>query len=141
MKPFDFLLAMACGCAFFLTGCNSTPTNTTIRDGTGNYVTTSDFRAMDRVEFFKSMDAGVKDFDAQVINLRKRANELGGDSLGEFADSEGKLVEERTAFANQVLIAKNSLDEDWPDEREKTVKSYESLREGLSEAYDDVLDR
>lgn len=96
---------------------------------------------MDRVEFFKSMDAGVKDFDAQVINLRKRANELGGDSLGEFADSEGKLVEERTAFANQVLIAKNSLDEDWPDEREKTVKSYESLREGLSEAYDDVLDR
>lgn len=141
MKNRTTLLSLACGSALLFASCKSSPENMTVRDGAGNYVTTSDFRAMDRVEFFRSMNAGLVDFDEQVTELRQRANELGGDTLSEFADCETSLTEKRTEFVNQLAIAENALDGDWPDERSETVDCYEDLREALSDAYDDVLER
>ncbi len=135
------LLSLTCGCALFLTACESSPKNLTIRDSAGNYVTTSDFRAMDRAEFFRSMNAGLEDYDNQLAELRVRSNELGGDTLAEFADCEESLTKKRTDFVNQMAIARNALDDDWPEERSETVDCYEELREALSETYDDVLDR
>ena len=126
--------------AMFAAGCGSPRQNMTLRDAQGDYITTSDYRAMARTEFFDAMDAGLDDFDARMEQLRKRANQLGGETLEEFAECEDDLAEERRDFENQLTIAENALDKDWPDQREETVDAYVELREALEEAYEDVLE-
>lgn len=140
MKPHHSLLVLASCASLLFASCESSQSNMTVRDSAGNYITTSDFRAMNRVEFFRSMDAGLADFDEQLAELRARANTLGGDTLHEFADCEDHLMEMRTDFVNQLAVAENALDDDWPEERGETVDSYEDLRGALSEAFEDVLD-
>lgn len=141
MRISSTFLPLICGSTLFIfAGCKSSPENMTIRDSAGNYITTSDFREMDRSEFFRSMNAGLDDYDQQLKKLRLRANELGGDTLSEFADCEEKLTKKRNAFVNQLAIAQNALDDEWPEERGDTVDCYEDLREALTDAYDEVLD-
>lgn len=110
------------------------------QDGMGNYITSSEYEAMERTEFMQSMRDGLDDFDQQVESLRSRANDLGGESLSEFADCHETLSEKRREFENQLGIAKNALAENWPDERQETVDAYYGLRESLEEAYEEVLD-
>jgi hypothetical protein len=131
------LLVAAC----VLSACKSDPPQVTMRDAQGNFVTTADYEAMDRKEFIQSIEAGLTDFDQQLGELRTRANELGGDSLKEFADCEGDLQEGRTTVVNQLTIARNALDDKWPKERSETVEAYMELRDNLAEAQKDVLDR
>lgn len=124
-----------------LTACSSTPRQVTLRDGDGNYVTTADYEAMDRTDFVSAINAGLADFDEQISDLRQRANKLGGSSLKEFADCEVELREKRTDVINQLTIAESSLNADYPSERSSTVEAYAELREELTEAQKDVLDR
>jgi hypothetical protein len=131
------LLLAAC----VLSACKSDPPQVTMRDAQGNFVTTADYEAMDRKEFIQSIEAGLTDFDQQLGELRTRANELGGESLKEFADCEGDLQEDRTTVVNQLTIARNALDDKWPKERSETVEAYMELRDNLAEAQKDVLDR
>lgn len=143
-KQFTLTSPFLAGCvlaACALSGCKSDSPRVTLRDSQGNYVTTADFEAMDREEFIKAIDAGLGDFDTQLDELRERANELGGDSLKEFAECEVELQEERTAVENQLTIARSALNDKWPEERAETVEVYMDLREDLTEAQKDVLDR
>lgn len=134
------LRTLSLASALALAACASTEPNVTLRDAQGNYVTTADYEAMQRTDFMASMHAGLDDFDAQLHDLRGRANELGGDALKQFADCEESLREDRTEFVNQLEIAKNSLDGDWPDERSRTVDQYVDLREHLDSAMKEVLE-
>jgi len=131
------LILVAC----VVSACKSEPTPVTLRDSQGNFVTTADYESMDRAEFIRSIEAGLADFDQQLGELRTRANELGGESLKEFAECEGDLRDERTAVVNQLTIARNALDDKWPEERSETVDVYMDLREDLADAQKDVLDR
>lgn len=124
-----------------LSACKSSPTRVTLRDSQGNFVTTADYEAMDRAEFVKAIEAGLADYDAQMVELRKRANELGGDALSNFAERETDLRAERTTVVNQLTIAQNALNDQWPSERAETVEAYTELREELADAQKDVLDR
>jgi len=135
------LLSALLGSTLVFASCTSSPDEITMQDAQGNYITTSDFHSMARYEFFDAMEAGLRDFDNQVAELRSRANSLGGEALGEFADCEDELMEKRTDFESQMVIAQNALDEDWADERSETVEAYVDLREALSEAYEEVLDQ
>jgi len=123
-----------------LSACKSPQQQVTLQDPQGNYVTTADFHAMQRTDFVAAIKAGVADYDGQMKALRTRANELGGDSLREFADCESKLLKRRTDVVNQLSIAENALESAWPKERAKTVDTYMELREEFTEAQKDVLD-
>lgn len=143
-KQFSLTSPFLAGCvlaACALSACKSDPPRVTLKDSQGNFVTTADFEAMDREEFIEAIEAGLSDFDTQLNELRTRANELGGDSLKEFAECESELQKERTALVNQLAIARNALNDKWPAERAETVDVYTSLREDLAEAQKDVLDR
>jgi hypothetical protein len=131
------LILVACA----VSACKSDPPPVTMRDAQGNFVTTADYESMDRAEFIRSIEAGLADFDKQLGDLRTRANELGGDSLKEFAEHEGDLRDERTTVVNQLTIARNALDDKWPEERAETVDAYMDLREDLADAQKEVLDR
>jgi hypothetical protein len=130
------LLLIACA----LSACKNDPQPVTLRDSQGNFVTTADYEAMDREQFIAAIDAGLADVDKQMGELRTRANELGGDSLKQFAECETALREDRTEVVNQLTIARNALDDKWAKERAATVETYMDLRENLAEAQKDVLD-
>src|SRR5688572_21919402 len=107
-KPFSLKSPLLAGCVLAvcaLSACKSDPPRVTLRDSQGNFVTTADFEAMERDEFIEAIDAGLADFDSQLGELRTRANELGGDSLKEFAGCETELQEQRTTVVNQLAIA------------------------------------
>ena len=129
-----FLLAAA------LAACTSTDSSVTTRDAAGNYVTTSDYESMHRDEFFTAMQAGLADFDQRMNALRQRANDLGGESLGEFAQWSEELDARRVDVVNALDKARAALDADWPKRRSEAVKAYTNLRDALGEAYDDVLE-
>lgn len=120
--------------------CSSTEPNVTIQDAQGNYITTSDYEAMQRTEFIDAMNMGLQDFDKRMTDLRSRANELGGEHLSEFAECEEELREARTSFESQLSIAENAMANDWPEERSETVRAYADLREDLDEAFEEVLE-
>lgn len=120
--------------------CKGPDSNVTVRDEQGNYVTTSDFRSMDRAGFLHAMSAGLADFDQQLDDLRERANTLGGDALQTFAKRSETLQEKREHFVNQIARAEAALEKNWPDRREETLEAYHDLREELDEAYEDTLD-
>ena len=120
--------------------CSSPRTNVTKQDAQGNYITTSEFNSMEREDFRESMRAGLADFDQRMAQLRKRANELGGDHLSEFADWSTTLEEKRTSFNNELEQTKAVLANDWPDQRAATLECYYDLRECLDEAYNEVLE-
>jgi hypothetical protein len=120
--------------------CSSPRTNVTEKDSHGNYVTTSDYQSMDRTEFEASIKAGLKDFDRNLVDLRTRANELGGDALKEFSDWADKLAAKRTTVVSELERGDATLADDWPDQRQRTLDAYDSLREDLDEAFEDVLE-
>lgn len=134
-------LILTLSTALSVAACGSPRENMTIRDSQGRYITTSEFRSMNRAEFFDAMEAGLEDFEQRVSELRERSNELGGDTLAEFADHEEDLTEARVGFENQLEIAESALAEDWPDERSNTVECYYEMREDLEDAYEDVLEQ
>ncbi len=123
-----------------LASCEGNSLPPTQRDIAGNYATTSDYKSMMRTDFLAAMRAGLDDFDSEVLALQRRATELGGDSLQEFADCSEGLREARTQFANQLEKVESAMNEDWPDRREEAVEQYDELRSMLDEAYDEVLE-
>lgn len=129
-----FLLIAALG------ACTSTDSSVTTRDAAGNYVTTAEYEAMHRNEFFTAMQAGLDDFDQRFEALRERANDLGGSALGEFAEWTERLERQRADVRNALDKAEAALDDDWPKRRSEAVEAYEKLRNSLDEAYDEVLD-
>jgi len=139
--PMQFQLPILLIAACALSACQSTQPRVTLRDSQGNFVTTADFEAMEREEFITSIEAGLTDVDQQLDELRTRANELGGDSLKEFAECEQEVRSERTNVVNQLAIARNALNDKWPAERSDTVDAYMELREELADAQKNVLDR
>ncbi len=120
--------------------CSSPRTDVTEQDRHGNYVTTSDYQAMERAEFQTAMRAGLADFDSRVTQLRQRANELGGESLEEFSEWAEELKEKRVDFVNHLNQTEAALVGAWPDQREDTLESYNDLRDCLDEAYEEVLE-
>lgn len=129
-------------CALILTACASSEEEADVlgQDSRGNYITTSNYRAFERTEFMQAMGEGLEDFDRRLGDLRARANELGGETLQEFARCEDDLSTLRTEFENQLTIAATAMESDWPDEREETVDAYVDLRDALADAFESVLD-
>lgn len=120
--------------------CSSPRSHVSEQDAYGNYVTTSDYHAMDRTSFMSAMQAGLADFERRMDELRERANELGGDALKEFSDYADELAQKKTTFENELQRSEATLVDDWPDQRERTLDAYYDLRDNLSEAYEDVFD-
>jgi len=121
-----------------LAGCSST--EPTAQDRYGHYATTSDYRSMDRVQLTAAMDAGLADVDKRREQLEARAETLGQDAIDELHDREAKLSKLRTEFVNELAKLRAALDKDWKDRRDDTVDSFEDLRDGLDNAYEEVLD-
>lgn len=120
--------------------CSSPRTNVTEQDAYGNYVTTSNYQSMDRAEFESAMRAGLENYDQLIADLRLRANELGGDALKEFSDWQEKLDGKRTTFVSELEKGHATLADDWGDQRQRTLDSYNDLRDCLDTAYEEVLE-
>jgi len=137
MKKTNYpLIALLVG----LAACENTRSQVTQKDAQGNYITTSEYQSQDRAKFETAMREGLADFDQRVDQLRKRANELGGDSLSEFAECSDELQEKRVTFVNELERTKAVLADDWPSQREATLEAFYDMREALADAFDDVLD-
>jgi predicted nuclease with TOPRIM domain len=120
--------------------CSGPRTNVTERDAYGNYVTTADYQSMDRASFTIAMREGLEDYERRLVDLRQRANELGGDALKEFSDYQEELDEKRVDFENEMERTEATLAENWPDQRERTLDAYYELRDHLDEAFEEVLE-
>lgn len=120
--------------------CSSDQPRATDQDPYGNYATTSNFHSMQRAEFEQAIRAGLEDFDRRYRELRTRANELGGDTLDEFADWTDDLEQKRDVVQNELARMDTALDDEWPDRREATLEAYEDLRDCLDEAYEEVFE-
>lgn len=134
------LLVLA-GCCVLLAGCARDDSERVVRqDPYGNYATTSDYNAMEREEFKAAMEAGYRDFEAQLENLRLQANQIGQDAIEEFHDHMDGIAETRTRFEAELARLDSTLERDWPERREEVAELYLELRDKLTDAYDDVID-
>lgn len=126
-------------CAAFLAACASNEPRVTEQDTSGNYATTSEYKAAQRQEFTTAIRAGVQDFDRRRQDLENRASKMGQDVVDRLHEHLPGLTERRTKLMNELVRLEAALDPDWPARRNDVQEAYDDLRKALDEAFAEVL--
>ncbi len=123
-----------------LMGCASDRENrSTDRDRNGRYSTTSQYRSMERTPFLQSMRAALDDHDKRVIELERRAKELGVAKVETLSELTSNLAAHRESLKNNIMRVELALDADYPERRESAFEAFVAMRESLDEASEAVL--